>query len=308
MKKFAIFSLFISIQSVVYSQSINYKIVRDQPYLSEKFRVGFNLVNVDRIYKNYLLSFGVYAKYNHNNQIYINAETSPIVYFDDITQAKIWDEDDLITGLKRYKYNEIGVDYVFHKKAKKKSNADVTLESHSQSYQSTNKTTTVIDRTFLVTECHSGRIYTIRSGLINYRMPIINRGYYGDPDTTYMIKSNVFYVGLAKYQMRNIAIETEEYGTSSQKMRFSMYADLLYSVGMKNHYVLGSNGVSKVNDFSKLGFRTGIQYDVFFADNVCIISNKIEMGVMQSAFFYRICAAFYIDFMRDKKIPEIYKP
>lgn len=296
----------VSFQTMIYSQSINYKIVRDQPYLTEKFRVGFNLLSFDQIYKNSLMGVGVYAKYNYNNTVYINAETN-LGYMDDILSAKIWDEDGLIIGLKKYRYREIGGEYVFHKVAKKKNDADVTLESHSETYQSRGSTVTVTDRKFLVTHCHAGRIHTIRSGLINYSFPIINRGYFGDPDTTYMVRSNVIYVGLSRYQMRNIAIETEEYGISSQKMRFHIFADLLYSIGMKYDYKLGANGDIKVNDFSNLGFRTGIQLDVFFAKNVCIISNKIEIGVMQSALFFRLGSGFYIDFVRDKKIPELYE-
>lgn len=254
-----------------FSQTVNYNIIHDSPWLPANKPVRFyaDVLTLDMINGSAAMCLGLRAEYFYKKYGTIRLERR-LGYLD----GKSGNEGSEFEALKHYAFTDIGATYNLAIKTKKVP-VNVVISSkktEGNNYIKFENEEYMIDGT-------KGKVFSARGGIINFRVP---EAYSLGKNSAWITTSTNAYFGLSNITSLNVWAKSQ-HGLGGFRNRWGVFADAIYNFNTKKEDYIPVAGKKTLEAKKSLGYRAGFIFDGVSdkkAPNLGFLSTRLEFGMM----------------------------
>lgn len=292
MKNWKIIGICLCISTISFGQSVNYKILKDQPEDVANYWVNFELMQLELAYKNMSgasLGFGLNSVVNFKNKL--GAEfTFRRSYFT------------LLDNTPRTQF-ELGAYYHLISRTRSR-NQKVVLSS--KTVRSGGKEFT--ETKFIKVPSTILKSLGVRAGFaynsIPFEAEVEDHGFEGK----YKIRTGGIYAGILNTKQMNLMIDTDNFGKCGHGFVRRYYLDVLFNP-IRSLTDIQTDVKDEVNKIGMLGFRGGVEFLLPEPRKVHgnALYTKVELGMRPQEGFYMMCS-FGLSYKRKVKSLGQFQP
>lgn len=253
------------LSAITQAQTVNYKIVYDDPMPRAPFRVSADVLTTALIAGNAGMGIGLRAEYFYNDKFTFNLWHQQ-AYVDDLSTSGEYKD-----VAKRFAFSELGGQYHISKKTK---TVPVNVITRSKKTEGNKKV--YIESEMYNVNGTKGKYKTLQAGVMRYRAPDAN----DLTNRASMHYSNAVYVGLKSSSSINTWAESQ-YGIGGFRNYWGMYGDVILSINTRTEELVPAEKTIKYDNSSAVGFRFGVFFDGVSdhrAPNLGFLSTRLESG------------------------------
>lgn len=274
-----IITLLIIFPLIIYAQKVDYKVVLDDPYKHPQLSVNLEFLNIDMAFRNVEAVSMNSALWGYYEPVYGKIGINYLARKSILSLARL--------GNKNYPgvfEADLGSYLIFSNSTKTKNTKIILKSSTSTNYKGDRITTT----TFIMVPALVKSMNGARGGIYHKSSPLIleaNSSFAKDVkiDMEASISSQAVYAGFFTRKIRNIVIDTEQYGTCFNSLGNEIYLDAMFFISNKFQTVENSNsrppikGGINISDTVKNNSKQGI-FGIRMGYKKYQIAPKSEIG------------------------------